>query len=257
MMRSSRRAAGEPPAGQGLRTGRALLAVAGLAAALAACSAGQDAQTAFVSPSIDGANGQVGDVALRDITIAFPEGGQYAAGSDARLQVTLVNTAAQDDALVEVQTDVAQRVTLGTGPAASGSATPSAAGSSSPPLASVTASASGSATVSATASATGSGSPGATGTVSASAPSTASPTPTAQPPTRIPLLAGNLVACRDKGPVLTLVGLTRALRSAEVVPITFVFATAGQVSIQVPVAVPLTEVSPAPTVDVNATETGG
>jgi copper(I)-binding protein len=272
VIRWSRRYTGELCAGAGLRAGRGvraglgLLAAAGLASALTACAAGQIAQTAFVSPSVDGANGQVGAIALRAVTVAFPDGGQYAAGSDARLQATLVSTATQEDALVEVRTPAAQRVTLATSSGASGSATPSSTASSSP-----AASASASGTGSATASATGSSSASATatptpsasvsasagasvsGSTSASATGSAAPPETSAP---IPVPAGNLVACRDAGPVLTLVGLTQALLPSQVVPITFVFRDAGQVTLDVPVAVPLTQVSLAPTVSLSETAGG-
>lgn len=255
MIRSSHRAGGGLGASQRLRAGLGLLAAAGLAATLTACSAGQEAQTAFVSPSIDGANGQVGAIALRAITIAYPPGGQYAGGKDARLDLTVVNTGAQDDELVEVRADAAERVSLATGPEASPTETPSASAATSSATSSATGTASAtpggsappsaSATVSATVSATAS----ATASATESATESASPTPEA--PSRIPIPAGELVAFRGDGPVATLVGLTRALRSAEIVQITFVFANAGQVTIDVPVAVSLTEVSPAPTVDLD------
>ena len=57
-----------------------------------------------------------------------------------------------------------------------------------------------------------------------------------------------------------LTGLTRTLRPAQVVPVTFVFAQAGEVTVNVAVAVPTEEVSPAPTVpaeDAAEAGTGG
>jgi copper(I)-binding protein len=80
--------------------------------------------------------------------------------------------------------------------------------------------------------------------------------PTSEAPSRIEVPAGGLVACRDDGPAVTLVGLTRALFPAEIVQVTFVFEKAGEVTVAVPVAVPQTEVSPAPTVDLSETEGG-
>jgi len=266
VIRSSRRGTGAP------RGSRALLAAAGLAVALAACSAGQEAQTAFISPNVEGANGDVDDIALRNITIAYPDGGRYAQGADARLQFVLVNSGDRDDALVEVRTDAAERVTLGTGQQAGGSAT------ASPATGSATPSPTGSATPSATGtpSPAGTPTPSPTGTPSGSAPPTASgsagpgspsgsasasPTPSAAEPSeaagRIEVPAGSYVACRDSGPVVTLVGLTGPLLPAEVVQITFVFENAGEITINVPVAVPLTEVSPPPTIDIQGTEGGG
>jgi copper(I)-binding protein len=265
VIRSSRRGTGAP------RGGRALLAAAGLAAALTACSAGQEAQTAFISPNVEGANGDVGDIALRNITIAYPDGGRYAKAADARLQFTLVNSGDGDDALVEVRTDAAERVTFGTGQQAGGSATASGTASGSSPAAgSATPSPTGSATPSPTGtpSSTGTPVPPATPTSSGSAGSgsptgsaSASPTPSPAAPSgtagRIEVPAGTYVACRDSGPVVTLVGLTSPLLPAETVQITFVFQNAGEIDVEVPVAVPLTEVSPPPTIDVQATEGGG
>jgi copper(I)-binding protein len=49
-------------------------------------------------------------------------------------------------------------------------------------------------------------------------------------------------------------GLTQELRSGQVVPITFVFRTAGSVTVPVPVAVPPDEVQPAPTISGGADE---
>jgi copper(I)-binding protein len=283
VIRSSRRGGGIR------RIGRWVLAAAGLAVAVTACSAGQQAQTAYVDPAIDGASGNADGIALRAVAIASPNGGRYAGGADARLQFVMVNTTDHDDALVEVRTDVAARVTFATGPAATGSAAPSGTESVSPsatpapttpatttpapttpatttpatttPATTTSATTTSATTTSATTtSASPTPTPARSGSGSATASGTPTPTPSASPtpeaPSRIDVPADNLVACRDDGPVVTLVGLTRELRAAEMVPITFVFATAGEVTINVPVAVPTTEVSPPPTVDVNGTEGG-
>jgi copper(I)-binding protein len=69
--------------------------------------------------------------------------------------------------------------------------------------------------------------------------------------------AGNIVECREDGPVVTLVGLVRDLLPAQIVQITFVFEHAGELTINVPVAVPPTEISPAPTLDLGEPEGEG
>lgn len=51
---------------------------------------------------------------------------------------------------------------------------------------------------------------------------------------------------RQDGPEVVLTGLTRSLRSGESVPVTFTFAGAGEATVQVAVAAPITEISPAP-----------
>jgi hypothetical protein len=56
------------------------------------------------------------------------------------------------------------------------------------------------------------------------------------------------------GPVLTLVGLTRELLPTVSVPITFVFEQAGEMTADVPVAVPVSGLPPPPTVDVQGSE---
>lgn len=244
MIRTSRRTAG-----------RSRAAVAALAAAgvtmLAGCHAGQQAQTASEIPTIDGTFAQVGSLALRDVKIEYPETGSWAQGSDARLQLLIVNEGRDADALVEVRTDAADRVTLATRPAASPSAVPTKSASAAPttsPTGSPSGSGSGSASASASASvsASASGSP-----EKSSSPSmTPTPTPTEEPETSIPIPAASLVALRDDGPEILLTGLTRMLRPAQVVPITFVFQEAGEVTVNVAVAVPTEEVSPAPTVPV-------
>src|SRR5215204_7307462 len=64
----------------------------------------------------------------------------------------------------------------------------------------------------------------------------------------IPIPGAAFVSFRDDGPEILLTGLRRVLRPAQVVPITFVFAEAGEVTVNVAVAVPTEEISPAPTV---------
>ena len=243
MIRSSRRSAG-----------RSWALVAALVAAgvtvLAGCLTWQLAQTSEEIPTIDGSHAQVGSLALRDVTIEYPERGSWAQGSDARLQLIVVNEGRAADRLVEVRTDAADRVTLSTGESGvgpgEGSASPTAEPSETP-------------TPTGTASATPSASPSGTspsGTASASpdesgsptATPTPEPTPTEEAETSIPIPAAGVVELRGDGPEILLTGLTQLLRPAQVVPVTFVFAEAGEVTVQVAVAVPLEEIAPAPTV---------
>ena len=67
------------------------------------CSAGQVAQTADMEPAVNGNTGQVGNIMLRDVQVAFPENGEhYGAGEDAPLLLTIVNVGGEDDRLTEV-----------------------------------------------------------------------------------------------------------------------------------------------------------
>jgi copper(I)-binding protein len=60
----------------------------------------------------------------------------------------------------------------------------------------------------------------------------------------------------DSTTAILLRGLTQDLRSGQIVPLTFVFRTAGSVTVQVPVAIPSEEVQPAPIVPTGEAENG-
>ncbi len=53
---------------------------------LSACSAGQVTQTAAQERDKTGAQGQVGDISLRQAQLVHPRGGSYEPGDDAELQ---------------------------------------------------------------------------------------------------------------------------------------------------------------------------
>jgi copper(I)-binding protein len=242
VIRSSRRSAG-----------RSRAVVAALVAAggtmLAGCQTGQQAATAEQIPTIDGNHAQVGSLALRDVTIEYPERGSWAQGSDARLELIVVNQGGETDRLVDVRTDAAAGVALNPGGPGSGSGPGSGEGSASPTVepsetATPTATASATPTPSASPSGTASESPDESG----SATPTPEPTPSEEVEAGIPIPASGLIELRGDGPEILLTGLAQLLRPAQVVPVTFVFAEAGEVTVQVAVAVPLEEIAPAPTV---------
>jgi periplasmic copper chaperone A len=93
-------------------TGAALVIVL----ALAGCGAGQLSQTAQQTTATGGANGQVGDIAVRDAQLRYdrpvPGGEVYAAGQDAPLQLTIVNEGATQDRLVAVTSPFATAVVI-------------------------------------------------------------------------------------------------------------------------------------------------
>jgi copper(I)-binding protein len=222
----------------------ALVTVGGIV--LAGCGAGQQAQTAEQRPTIDGNNAEIGSIALRNVAIEYPDNGVYRRGSVARLRLLIANTGNAQDELVEVRTDVAGQVEIAAGQSAEGDSSPSA-------------SASGSATPGGTATPTGSGSasPDADQSVSATPADGASESPAASPPstgplpgTPITILPNNSVSIGEgtSQTAILLRGLTQDLRSSQVVPITFVFRTAGSVTVPVPVADPSGDVQPAPTI---------
>jgi copper(I)-binding protein len=232
----------------------ALVTVGGVV--LAGCGAGQQAQTAEQRPTIDGNNAEVGPLALRNIAIEYPDNGVYRRGSVARLRLLIANTGNETDELTEVRTNVAGEVAIVAGQSAGDASSPSA-------TASATASGSGSATPSGSASPSGSGSAtpseGAPDDQSVSAtPPNPSESPAASPSETGPI-PGTTVAIPPntsvsigegtaEGSAILLRGLTQELRSSQVVSITFVFRTAGSVTVPVPVADPGGEVEPAPTI---------
>lgn len=276
------------------RRARALLLAAGTVF-LAGCAAGQDAQTAYQSPAIDGANGGIGQLALRDVRLSYPPDGVYRAGSDARLELVLINGGGAADRLVGVRSDAAgsSRVQPAGGGSSTGSAgapagvsgtgsgstpggvastavgTKTPTGSASPGLDTSTPSASPPPTQSGVGPGAA-GSPtdttiptnsGAAGPAPGSATSTATPSGSASGAASAPveLPPSRYVSFRaDNGNVLTLQGLTRALLPTQTVPVTFVFEKAGELTMLVPVGVPTTAVPAPPTTDLNPpAEQGG
>lgn len=67
------------------------------------CAAGQVTGTNTQVSTVDGAGANVGDIALRDITFEYPDGGLYEAGDSVRLLFTVVNRdPLEADALIDV-----------------------------------------------------------------------------------------------------------------------------------------------------------
>lgn len=238
----------------------ALAVVGGMV--LAGCAAGQQAQTAEQRPTVDGQNASLGPLALRDVALEYPAAGVYEQGGDARLEMVLTNDSGAADALVEVRTDAAQEVRIteaSTG--GTGEATPTPPeGSSAEPSSTPTGTASGTPTgtsepesPSATA---GPGEPSGSPSTEASSSESPAPSPesteSASPGagtlTSVPIPSNGLVKFREDGPRIELIGLTRQLRPAQELLVTFVFRDAGEITIDITVSVPREEISPAPTV---------
>jgi copper(I)-binding protein len=213
----------------------------GIALALVGCSAGQIAQTAGMEPAVNGGIGQAGSIAVRDVQLAYPEGGVFKKGEDAVVRGTIVNSGRSDDQLLQVTSSVGTAVVsgdrvlfagktlefdqAGTSSSASVTATvtPTTTATSTPT--SPTGSASGSVTT------TGSASGSATAT---SGSASASSTPTTTSTTK-PVTIGQVS--------IVLTDLSQDVQSGKTVEITFVF-TSGQVTVTVPVATPTTPRQP-------------
>ena len=104
--------------------GSAVVAV-GSALLVAGCAAGQITQTDTQVAAINGASTEVGEIAIQNAELAYPEGnasgdsggaggaGVYPQNSDAEAVIWLINEGGQDDELVSAETDAAQNVTIG------------------------------------------------------------------------------------------------------------------------------------------------
>lgn len=225
----------------------------GLAALLAGCGSGQITQTDTQSAAINGANGMTGAIAVRDAQLAYPagQGGVYQPGTSASLIVSIVNTGRLSDTLVKVTSPAATQVTVDG--SASGTKTipggflvssgtdqddvtaqaaartqatdqPGVTATPTAPASSTTSPASGSP-------ASGTGTPSTTASRPGSGPSAGpSSQASANPVTPVGRVTIMLTALRsiNGGP----------LRPGLTIPVTFYFAHAGQVTLDVPIGAP-------------------
>ena len=91
--------------------------------ALSACSAGQVTQTATQERDKVGAMAQVGDLTLRQVELAFPDGGMYERGDDAELRAAFVNSGTEDDTLIDISGEGFRGVEVDDDSAGTGSGT--------------------------------------------------------------------------------------------------------------------------------------
>jgi copper(I)-binding protein len=203
------------------------VAVGLLALSIAGCSAGQVTQTDTIEPAVNGNQGNVGDIALRDVVVSYPTSGHYREGDDAPLTLTIVNIGGTDDELREVSSPAAADVEL-TGK----TALPARTGlqvvvPAQPVEETTTTEPSEPASESAPASGTSQTSAPATETSETSAsPEETTPSPTQAAPDDIGAIS------------IVLTGLTKDLPFGKNVPVTFVFAHAGQITLQLPIDTP-------------------
>jgi hypothetical protein len=235
--------------------------------ALTSCSAGQIPQTSTQNRDKVGAMGTVGAIDVRQISLRFPTGGTYAAGSDAELSGAVVNGGSEPDVLVSVTGEDFSGVrTSGTGsaplatssslssvpgtpvgtvapsgaaaPTTSGGSSSSAAATTTPGATSGTASAASGSTTQTGPTTAATGIAGATGTPTATAPSSAASGSGAS----LALPPGTTLYFGQNSPHLVLTGLKRALTAGQVVRITFTFQRAGSVTVDAFVAGPVSYV---------------
>jgi copper(I)-binding protein len=217
-----------------LRTLLPAVAVGLIALVVAGCSAGQVTQTDQMEPAVNGNKGEVGDVALRDVVVAYPESGSYDAGDDAPLTLTIVNVGGTDDELTAVSSPAATEVELLGDVSLPGRAalqvvvpdesTPSSASSATSPETTESSLPEESITEPSP--------PGETGTETSES---------ASEPTSTPEVTGTEVAPQEVGTLsIVLTGLTADLPIGRNVPVTFVFAEAGEITLNLPIGAPAT-----------------
>jgi copper(I)-binding protein len=203
------------------RVGVGVALAAGALLVLGGCAAGQHAQTAEETPVVDGVSANVGDIALRAVAVAPPPDKNYAQGSDATLQLVIVNGGDTDDELTRVSTPAAAEVRMfATGTAASPGATSS---------------------------------PGSTPTSQVPPSTPASSPPATISSVNLPAGLAVQIGYSPDQPVIQLHNLTEQLFPAQTIELTFQFGNSGAVTFTA--AVHLTEgPSTTPSVDVSPTQ---
>jgi copper(I)-binding protein len=198
------------------------------------CSAGQVAQTAGMEPAVNGNSAQVGTIALRNVLVAFPEGGEtYREGDDAPLLLAIVNTGPGNDELVGATSPAGQVAIVGNPSIPAGTSLQvvlpeeNASATTTTTTTTESAAASSSAETSETTETSGS---------SSASSSSGAPSGTSEAPSQT-----EAVSPPEVGTVsIIITGLTSDLPFGKNVPVTFEFAKAGKVTVQLPVGAPAT-----------------
>jgi copper(I)-binding protein len=227
---------------------------AGLGLVAVGCSAGQITQTDTQVAAVDGASGNAGPIAVRNVMLAFPpDGNRYKDGDDVPLTFVIANTGSAPDKLLSVKSEAseAESEIVGTkdipaqyalraeydaskapvkssapssSAASSSSVVPTSGAPSSNPSSSVTPSSD--APSSDVSSSNVSPSSGAS---SSGRPSGSSVAPTSSSAAVDPSLEVLEIRC-------TLKKLNRDVVAAQTVKVTFLFEKAGSLTLEVPVA---------------------
>ncbi|MGB3442974.1 MAG: hypothetical protein WBA97_29890 [Actinophytocola sp.] len=191
------------------------------------CSAGQVTQTGDMEPAVNGNSGQVGTIALRNVQVAFPESGEaYVEGEDAPLLLSIVNSGMEDDELVNVTSPAGQVRPIGNPAIPAGTALRIVL-----PDENESATSSETTTTTTGASETSGAEEPGTETSGAEAPSVTSEVP-AETEAVAPPVVGTMS--------LVITGLSADLPFGKKVPVTFEFANAGKITIELPIGAPAT-----------------
>jgi copper(I)-binding protein len=207
-------------------TGAAVVTSAVIGAlALAGCGAGQITQTSNQQSAVGGANAGTGAFVVRDARIAFAEGTKganvYNRGTDAPLEMSIVNSGAESDKLVSVTSPVAASVKISGEAGLPGGQVLLVEGEAAAPASAAPGQAG-------AAPAAPNASPNPSAAPTAAAPSSAAPSSSAEP--------AGVGGAREAQVVLT--GLREDVRAGLTYPIVLTFERAGQISLQVPVGNP-------------------
>lgn len=239
---------------------------AGLGLVAVGCSAGQVTQTDTQVAAVDGASGNAGPIAVRNVMLAFPpDGNRYKDGADVPLTFVIANTGSTPDKLLSIKSDAAEaeaevvgskeipaqfalraeydaskapvKSSSPSSSAASSSAASSSAASSSSvaPTSGVPSSNAGTPSSSAGTPSSTSGNPSSNaGTPSSNASSSGAPSTTGRPSSSAPVAVDpDLEVLQIR---CTLKKLNREVVAAQTVKITFLFEKAGSVTLEVPMA---------------------
>jgi copper(I)-binding protein len=184
---------------------------------------------------VNGNTAQVGTIALRNVLVAFPEGGEtYREGDDAPLLLAIVNTGPGNDELVGVTSPAGQVAIVGNPSIPAGTSLqvvlPEENASATTTTTTTTESAAESS------SAESSETSETSGSSSASSSSSGAPSGTSEAPSQT-----EAVSPPEVGTVsIIITGLTSDLPFGKNVPVTFEFAKAGKVTVQLPIGAPAT-----------------
>ncbi|MGW6447859.1 hypothetical protein [Lentzea sp. NPDC055074] len=229
---------------------------AGLGLVAVGCSAGQVTQTDTQVAAVDGASGNAGPIAVRNVMLAFPpDGNRYEDGADAPLTFVIANSGSTPDKLLSIKSDASESEAEVVGskeiPAqyalraeydASKAPTKTSAPSSSAASSSSVSPTSGAPSSNAGTPSSSAGTPSSTsgnpssnaGTPSSNASSSGAPSTTGRPSSSAPVAVDpDLEVLQIR---CTLKKLNREVVAAQTVKITFLFEKAGSLTLEVPVA---------------------
>lgn len=199
------------------------------------CSAGQVAQTADMAPAVNGNTAEVGTIALRNVVVAFPENGEaYAEGEDAPLLLSIVNSGTGDDELVSVTSPAGKVEIIGNKSLPAGTALQVVLPEENP-SASTTETTESTSETSESSESSGSSGAGdeAPGTETSEPPETGASSEAPESTEAVSPPAVGTVS-------VIITGLSADLPFGKNVPVTFEFANAGKVTVQIPVGPPAT-----------------